>query len=113
MKDFTNKVKNNRKDLYIERDMNLNLRDHSTNSKVKGYLNIVFENLLIPIVIKPTRVSKPNATIIDHILTNSFLNTNCSTGIIKIDISDHFPIFSISNEKVSENTKHITIQKFF
>ena len=111
LKDFTNKVKNNGKDLYIVGDMNLNLLDHSTNSKVKEYLNIVFQNLLIPMINKPTRVSKSNATIIDHILTNSFLNTDCSTGIIKIDISDHFPIFLISNEKISENTKHITIQK--
>ena len=110
MKDFT-KVKNNGKDLYIVGDMNLNLLDHSTNSKVKEYLNIVFQNLLIPMINKPTRVSKSNATIIDHILTNSFLNTDCSTGIIKIDISDHFPIFLISNEKISENTKHITLQE--
>ena len=44
-------------------------------------------------------------------MTNSFLNTDCSAVIIKIDISDHFPIFLISNEKISENTKHITIQK--
>ena len=73
MKDFT-KVKNNGKDLYIVGDMNLNLLDHSTNSKVKEYLNIVFQNLLIPMINKPTRVSKSNATIIDHILTNSFLN---------------------------------------
>ena len=111
MKDFTNKVKNNGKDLYIVGDMNLNLLDHRSNSKVKEYLNIVSQNLLIPMINKPTRVSKSNATIIDHILTNSFLNTDCSTGIIKIDISDHFPIFLISNEKISENTKHITIQK--
>ena len=93
MKDFTNKVKNNVKDLYIVGDMNLRLLDHSTRSKVKEYLNIVFQNLLIPMINKPTRVSISNATIIDHISTNSFLNTHCSTGIIKIDISDHFPIF--------------------
>ena len=111
MKDFTNKVKNNGKDLYIVGDMNLNLLDHRSNSKVKEYLNIVSQNLLIPMINKPTRVSKSNATIIDHILTNSFLHTDCSTDIIKIDIFDHFPIFLISNEKISENTKHITIQK--
>ena len=111
MTDFTNKVKNNGEDLYIVGDMNLNLLDHRSNSKVKEYLNIVSQNLLIPLINKPTRVSKSNATIIDHILTNSFLNTDCSTGIIKIDISDHFPIFLISNEKISENTKHITIQE--
>ena len=26
-------------------------------------------------------------------------------------VSDHFPIFLIFNEKILENTKHITIQK--
>ena len=95
LKDFTNKAKNKRKDLYIVGDLDLKLLDHSTNSKVKDYLNIVFQNLLIPMICKPTRASKSNATIIDHILTNSFLNTDCFTGIIKIDISDHFPIFLI------------------
>ena len=43
LKDFTNKVKNNGKDLYIVGDLNLNLLDHSTN---------VFQNLLIPLINK-------------------------------------------------------------
>ena len=111
MKDFANKSKNNGKDLYIVGDLNLNLRDHSTSSKVKDYLNIVLQNLLIPMINKPTRASKFNATIINHIWTNSFLSTGYFTGIIKTDISDHFPIFFISNEKISENAKHITIRK--
>ena len=111
MKDFTNKTKNNGKDLYITGDLNLNLLDHSTNSKVKDNLNIVFQNLLIPMIDKPTRISKSNATIIDSILTKSFLNIDCFTGVIKTDISDHFPITLISNEEISENAKHITIQK--
>ena len=111
LKDFTNKTKNNGKDLYITGDLNLNLLDHSTNSKVKDNLNIVFQNLLIPMIDKPTRISKSNATIIDRILTKSFLNIDCFTGVIKTDISDHFPITLISNEEISENAKHITIQK--
>ena len=40
LKDFTNKAKNNGKDLYIVGDVNLNLLAHSTNSKVKDDLNI-------------------------------------------------------------------------
>ena len=111
MKDFTNKAKNDGKDLYIVGDLDLNLLDHSANSKVKDYLNIVFQNLLIPLINKSTRVSKSNATIINHILTNSFLNTDCFTGIIKTDIFDHFPIFLISKEEISENAKHITKRK--
>ena len=41
LKDFTNKAKNNGKDLYIVGDLNLNLLAHSTNSKVKDDLNII------------------------------------------------------------------------
>ena len=106
-----NKVKNNGKNLYIVGDLNLNLLDYNTNSKVKDYLNTAFQNLLIPMINKPTRVSTSNATIIDHILTNSFLDQDGFTGIVKTDISDHFPIFLISNEKISENARTVTIQK--
>ena len=102
---YINKAKNNWKDLYVEGDLNLNLLDHSTNTKVKDYLNIVFQNLLIPMINKLTRFSRSNATIIDHILTNLFLNTDCFTGIIKSDISDHFPVFLMLNEKISKNAK--------
>ena len=44
---------------------------------------------------KSTRVTNHNETIIDHILTNSFDST-IETGILKVDISDHFPIFFTS-----------------
>ena len=54
---------------------------------------------------KLTRFSRSNATIIDHILTNLFLNTDCFTSIIKSDISDHFPVFLMLNEKISKNAK--------
>ena len=32
---------------------------------------------------KPTGVSKSNASVIDHRLTNSFFNSDCFTGIVK------------------------------
>ena len=32
------------------------------------------------------------ATAIDHIFTNSFIDRNFKTAIIKTDVSDHFPI---------------------
>ena len=60
---------------------------------------------------KPTRVSKSNTTIFDHILINSFLNKDCFTGIIITDIFDHFPIFLIATENISVNGKLITTQK--
>ena len=45
---------------------------------------------MIPIINKPTRATNHNATIIDHILTNSF-DSKIDTGIFKVDIQD--PVF--------------------
>ena len=51
---------------------------------------------MVPIIIKATRVTKNTATAIDHIITNSLLHRTINTGILKLDISDHFPIFLIA-----------------
>ena len=57
----------------------------------------MFQHGLIPVINKPTRITKRNATAIDHIITNSYLSSNLKTGIIKTDISDHFPICLVSD----------------
>ena len=85
-------TKNSNKNAYIAVDFNLNLLDHSLNNKVRNYLNLIYKNSFIPTENKPTRVTRKTSTIIDHILTNLFVNTNFKTFIFKIDISDHFPI---------------------
>ena len=98
--------------MYLVGDFNLNVLDYESNTKVKNFFNLIFQHSLIPVINKPTRVTKKSATAIDHIITNSFLNSNISTGIIKNDISDHFPIFVISNGlDVDLYPKHTTIFK--
>ena len=54
-------------------------------------------------------VYTPNATATDHMLTNTFLNQQFKTRIIKTKISYNFPIFLIrdpitSSEKKQTNT---------
>ena len=82
--------------------------DHGANTKIKDYLNLTFQNFLIPAISKPTRVTKANATLIDHILTNDFLDTASSTGIVKSDISDHFLIFLITSAQYLDNIQNKT-----
>ena len=84
-------------------DTNLNLIDYEANIKVKNYLNLLFQKNFIPVINKPTKVPRNNATIIDHINTNHFLNNDMHSGIITAGISDHFPIFLISKEKQKIN----------
>ena len=95
---------NMNKHFYITDDFNLNLLDYKTNTKVKSYLNMIFAHSFIPLINKPTRISRNNATLIDHILTNTFMSEKYLTGIIKTDISDHFPVFFVTDTEINKTT---------
>ena len=47
---------------------------------------------MISTISKPTRVTKKIATILDHIITNNFVENTFKTAITKSDVSDHFSI---------------------
>ena len=55
----------------------------------------MFRHDLIPTVNKPTSVLRNTATAIDHIITNSVIDVEFKTDIIKTDVLDHFPILFI------------------
>ena len=67
---FFSRTKSCNKDSHIAGDFNLNLLDHDTNKKVQEFLNLIYQNSLIPIISKPTRVTMKTATAIDHLLIN-------------------------------------------
>ena len=89
---FFSRTKNCNKDIHIAGNFNLNLLDHDTNKKVQDFLNLIYQNNLITKINKPTRFTMKTATAIDHILTNSFVDTDFKSAIFKTDISDHFPV---------------------
>ena len=60
--------------------------DHSVNKKVQNYLNLIYQNCFTPIANKPAKVTRKTSTIIDHVLTDLFVNTNFKTFIFKIVI---------------------------
>ena len=99
--------------MYINHDCETNTNhDCETNVKVKNYLNLLFIKTIIPVIIKPT--SRNNATMIDHINTNNFLDNDLHSGIITADISDLFPTSLISEELMLDSSNkliHITKQK--
>ena len=72
-----------------KQNINVNLIYYETNIKVKNYLNLLIQKNY-SVINKPTRVSRNNATIIDHINANHFLNNDMHSGIIAVDILDHF-----------------------
>ena len=54
---FFSRTKNSNKDIHIAGDFNLNLLDHGTNKKVEDFLNLIYQNNLIPTTNKLTRVT--------------------------------------------------------
>ena len=71
-------MKNSNKTIYIVGYRNVNLIDCSSTLKLKIIWSCYFKKN-IPVMNKPTRVSCNNATIVDHINTNHFLNNDISS----------------------------------
>ena len=81
------------KNIVFADDFNINVLDYESNTNVQHFLSNMFQYNVIPIINKPTRVTRNTATAIDHIITNTVISgIQHRSGIIKTDISDHFPI---------------------
>ena len=98
------KTNKTHKHIYIAGDLNINLLDHTSNRKVKSFVDTILQNNLIPTINKPTRVTKHSSTLIDNIITNNFHNNQFNTGIIKTDLTDHFPNFLTTDNITPDNT---------
>ena len=95
MKGHIIKNKFQEKPLLIVGELNINFSDYSRNIHVRNFFNFVFQNDIFPGINRPTRVTKSSATVIDHILTSTLIDSHIQSGIIKTDISDHFAVFSL------------------
>ena len=64
---------------YATGDFNLNVLDYHKNEKVKKFLNLTFEYGLVPVIKKPTRVTKNTVTAIDNIIIKLLLHKTINT----------------------------------
>ena len=113
LKILFNKNKNSNKNYHVAGDFNLNLLDHEKNKKVQDFLQLMYQNGMIPTINKPTRVTKTTATTIDHIITNSSVENNFKTAMIKLDVSGHFSIciFSPSTKLFTKMMLSVNIKE--
>ena len=80
--------------MYIVGDINIDLlKYHSHQQQTERYLDMIYSLDLLPVITKPTRITSHTATLIDHIYTNTV--SRLTSGIVTVDISDHFPVFCI------------------
>ena len=86
---------------YILGDFNLNLMNPNCHQPTSEFLDLMYSNMLFPLIMRPTRITSNTATLIDNIFTNN-LNHVTFNGLLFTDISDHLPVFSISRDQYTD-----------
>ena len=75
----------------------MNCLKYHEYSKTKHFYGNIFEKGAIPIMNCPTRISEHLAILTDNILTTAISNNTLKKGIMNLNVSDHFAIFSPYN----------------
>jgi hypothetical protein len=77
-------------------DYNIDLLKHGSKSNVSNFVDSIHSHGLFPTITLPTRVTTHSATLLDNIFINLPITVAIS-GVIKCDISDHWPVFVVCN----------------
>jgi hypothetical protein len=80
---------------YICGDFNLDLTSVDQSPVVQSFMDLLHSFSFLPLIDKPTRVTSQTASLIDNILSNALLVSH-TAGIIVAGISDHYPVFCVS-----------------
>ena len=84
-------------------NFNINLLEFENNKKVQSFVNLMLCCGMVPVINRPTWVTRYTATAIDHMFTNAIINTEIKWAIIRADISDHFLILFVAKVNVDVN----------
>ena len=99
-KELIENLKHSKHDYIIGLDHNLNLLNTHKHRPTRKFVDIMLNNDSLPIITKPTRITKTTATLIDNLIISQRLQTKFECGIIVDDISDHLPCYlKLSNIK--------------
>ena len=101
--------RDNNKNIYIAGDFNFDMLKVNLHDETSIFFNKMMSNLLLPVVIIPTKINTFNDTLIYNIFTNHF-NPEMISGNFSIDIFDHLPSFLIvQNKNNIQISKHHNI----
>ena len=74
---------------FIMGDFNIDLLKHELHRPTEKFLDIMYANSYIPMINRPTRVTRDTGTLIDNIFANNYcIDSHFVSGILKADITD-------------------------
>ena len=84
-------------------DLNIHSYNYGNSQLVKKIFNLTFQCGFLPLIQRATRVTRTTTIAIDYIITDAILKSTKQSGIIKANLSNHFPIFTISENSYDKN----------
>ena len=87
--------------IIITGDFNMDLFKYTLHPPTNEFLTNFYNQGMIPLITKPTRLTQNSATLIDNIFTDDIYNM--FAGLCSFDLSDHETLFLIDK---SGNTKN-------
>ena len=98
LQDIMDSINNENKSCLLMGDFNIDILKYNLHNKTNDFVDSIFGKVFLPQILKPTRITKSTATLIDHIYSNDIL-LNSASGIIINDVADHFGTFHIIKNK--------------
>ena len=93
-------------DLVIGLDHNMDLIKSDIHRHTADFISLNLDLLMMPLISRPTRITKSTATLIDNIIVDQSMLDLCSSNILIEDISDHLPsVVSIDGLKTYKKEK--------
>ena len=99
-------------------DMNLDLLKHNCHAATADYLDAMSQHKFLPRIVRPTRIKKQSATLIDHLFTWES-DSYVMSGIIDTEIAgnhgytDHYPIFLVLKTFLKGHRSTDPVQKTY
>ena len=74
-------------------DHNLDLLKAHKHATTRKFIDLLLDNDTLPVITKPTRITKTTATLLDNLIISKNLQSAFESGILVDDMSDHLPCY--------------------
>ena len=107
---YNNLLQSVKSELIIGADHNLDFLKMQKYKHAEYLFDLNIKNNLLPLIMKPTRITKSTATLIDNIFVSNKLCNNWKSYIATWPISDHLSCIVVLNYKVSCKKQEYTFK---
>ena len=100
------------KEIIVMGDFNIDILKYDRNCDSATFLDNMYENLLLPYITSPTRVTPRSQTLTDNIFSN-IIAEDIISGNIMTTISDHYIQFVLFKNQIKSKTniKRLILQE--